>query len=152
MKPLLLALLLLTGCQDDCACGAGVEPLVLEEAVDLICLNHFHDNEGRLVFDQTIYYRWDGERFQVADWRLCKCKEMIPRAGVHGLSATWRDGDVLRRVRAGRFYETWTQHDPELVARDWLPKENRKGLRGPIVAPVRKRVDVLGWLKMWGGE
>jgi hypothetical protein len=36
--------------------------------------------------------------------------------------------DIMRRVRSKTIMETWTQHDPELAHRQFLPKEQRKGL------------------------
>ena len=44
------------------------------EKVDLIEVNHFYDEQGKLVLDQLIFYDWspaDG-RFQVRAWRLLK--------------------------------------------------------------------------------
>jgi hypothetical protein len=43
----------------------------------------------------------------------------------------WHDthqGDVLRRVTADIYEETWTQDDPEIENRDKFPKEKRKKL------------------------
>jgi hypothetical protein len=34
-------------------------------------------------------------------------------------------------VRAASFRETWTQYDPELIERDYLPKEKRRGFVKP---------------------
>ena len=54
--------------------------------------------------------------------------------GYHGgYVALWQDcgqgGEILRRVHSQSIRETWTQHDPELVEREYLPKERRKELR-----------------------
>ena len=105
------------------------------DEVDLIEINHFFDEQGRLVFDQIIYYDWSDEesRYQVRDWRLLKNPSQIPLRN-------WRDGnfvsvwhdfkhrDVLRRVQAKTLRETWTQYDPELVEREFLPEERRRKL------------------------
>lgn len=48
--------------------------------------------------------------------------------GGRGYSATWHDGELLRVIEAASFRETWTQYDPELVERDYLPKERRREL------------------------
>jgi hypothetical protein len=45
-------------------------PLV--DRVMLVEVNHFYDEQGRLVFDQVIWYDWDGDRYQIVDWRLLK--------------------------------------------------------------------------------
>lgn len=41
---------------------------------------------------------------------------------------SWRENDKLRKVRASLFKETWTTFDPELIERDYLPVDRRKGL------------------------
>ena len=45
-----------------------------------------------------------------------------------------RRGEVLRTVTAKSFRETWTQHDPELAERDYLPKERRRDFYRPSLA------------------
>jgi len=105
---------------------------VAEDRVDLIEVNHFYDEHGKHVFDQLIYYDWsatDG-RYQVRAWRLLKKKAQVPsRSWTHGdYVAVWQDGDILRRVRAESMRESWTQYDPELAEREFLPKEKRRDL------------------------
>jgi hypothetical protein len=46
-----------------------------------------------------------------------------------GYQSVWQDGEVLRRVRAESMRETWTQYDPELIEREYLPRERRRELR-----------------------
>ena len=116
---------------------------VTSDQVDLIEVNHFYDEHGRLVFDQVIFYDWstsDG-RYQVCAWRLLKTPAQIPyRNSTRDVFvATWHDGDVLRRVTGRSFRETWTQFDPELVEREFLPKERRRELRKPVVDSRRPR-------------
>ena len=41
----------------------------------------------------------------------------------------WFDGGVQRRVEAITVRESWTQYDPELTEREYLPKEKRRELR-----------------------
>ena len=41
----------------------------------------------------------------------------------------WHDGEQIRQIRSKSIRETWTQYDPELVEREYLPKERRKELR-----------------------
>jgi hypothetical protein len=106
---------------------------VTRESVDLIELNHFYDEHGRLVFDQTIFYDWTQaeDRYNVRAWRLVKNPSQLPQRDWFGggYSAMWHDGEQIRQVRSRSIRETWTQHDPELVEREWLPKERRKELR-----------------------
>ena len=102
---------------------------VASDSVDLIEVNHFYDEHGRLVFDQVIFYDWctSENRYQVRAWRLLKKSSQIPSRNVNTgqYVTTWHDGDVLRRVRASSFRESWTQYDPELREREYLPKDRR---------------------------
>lgn len=113
----------------------GLNPTedVARERVDLMEVNHFYDEQGRLVFDQVIFYDWSPEhsRYMVRAWRLVKNPTQLPerdwREG--GYLAVWQDGEVVRRVQAPSMRESWTQYDPELAEREYLPKERRKELR-----------------------
>ena len=107
-----------------------------EERVDLIEINHFHDDQGRPVFDQIIFYDWSAadSRYQVRDWRLLKSPNQIPlhNARDREFVATWNDfkaQDTLRTTKAKLMRETWTQYDPELVEREFLPENKRRKLR-----------------------
>ncbi|MEX2173830.1 MAG: hypothetical protein WD872_05670 [Pirellulaceae bacterium] len=123
----------------------GLNPAedVAREQVDLIEVNHFYDEQGRLVFDQVIFYDWAPEqsRHMVRAWRLVKNPAQLPerdwREG--GYQAVWQDGEVLRQVHARSMRETWTQYDPELVEREYLPKERRKELRAIKIEKVAAR-------------
>jgi hypothetical protein len=114
------------------------QPDVATDEVDLIEINHFHDDQGRLVFDQVIFYDWSPvhSRYLVRAWRLLKTPAQVPRRdyGQQEFVTIWHDGDVLRKVQAKVLRETWTQHDPELMAREYLPKERRRELQPVNVA------------------
>lgn len=116
---------------------------VVEDRVDLIEVNHFFDERGRLVFDQVIFYEWTAThgRYQVRTWRLLKSPAQQPqRDWRRGDYVTvWHDGDLLRKVRTAAVRETWTQHDPELIDRELLPKECRRGLPQPVGHGVLRR-------------
>lgn len=120
------------------ACGISPQDTVAFEQVGLVELNHFHDEQGRLVFDQVIFYDWSEPhgRYMVRAWRLVKTNSQLPqrnwRDGTY--VSIWHDGDTLRKVRAETMRETWTQHDPELTEREYLPKEKRKDLLPAKVA------------------
>ena len=105
---------------------------VTSDIVDLIEINHYYDEHGKHVFDQIIFYDWSPShsRYNVRAWRLLKKPAQIPsRNWKHGdYVAVWHDGDMLRRVRAQSVRESWTQHDPELTEREFLPKEKRRDL------------------------
>jgi hypothetical protein len=113
----------------------GVNPheRVARDSVDLIEVNHFYDEYGRLVLDQVIFYDWSAEhsRYMVRAWRLVKNASQLPQRDWQegGYIAVWQDGEVLRDVRSTAVRETWTQYDPELVEREYLPKEKRRELK-----------------------
>lgn len=111
-------------------------PGPIDERCDVMELNHFYDEQGRLVFDQVVFYDWSprDERHQVRAWRLFKSRDQVPRRDWSGggYVAVWFDGELLRRVRAQSCCETWTQFDPELVEREKLPKERRLELLGTV--------------------
>jgi hypothetical protein len=115
--------------------GLNIAPRedVARESVDLIELNHFYDEHGRLVFDQVIFYDWSANdaRYNVRAWRLVKNPAQLPQRDWSSgrYSAMWQDGEQLRHIQSKSFRETWTQYDPELVEREYLPKEKRKELR-----------------------
>jgi len=115
------------------------------DRVDLVEINHFFDEQGRLVFDQLIFYDWCAvqNRYNVRDWRLLKSPAQIPVRNWKDRDyvAVWHDfkeRDVLRKVVAKMIRETWTQYDPELVEREFLPQEKRRELSKPN-AVVKKR-------------
>ena len=115
------------------ACGISPQGDVARERVDLVEVNHFYDEQGRLVFDQTIFYDWSEShsRYMVRAWRLVKNPAQLPQRDWQdgGYVAVWHDGEVLRHVHAESMRETWTQYDPELIEREFLPKEQRRELR-----------------------
>ena len=105
---------------------------VIEDRCDVVEVNHFYDENGRLVFEQVIFWDWcdASARHQVRAWRLLKtCFQWPLRDWSRGgYSAIWHDGERLRTVRAGELRETWTQYDPELLQREILPTDARREL------------------------
>ena len=112
-------------------CVNPVENLATD-SVDLVEINHFYDEAGKHVFDQVIFYDWSPRhnRYHVRAWRLLKHPTQIPRRdwARDCYIAVWYDGIVMRRVVAQAVRESWTQYDPELVERSFLPKEQRREL------------------------
>lgn len=83
------------------------------------------------------------EEYKLKIMREWKLKEWPPNTpvpfvpqwkGISGLDErkkvyTFKDNDVYRRITFDTIVYTHTQYDPELVAREDLPKEKRRGLR-----------------------
>ncbi|HEX5102398.1 MAG TPA: hypothetical protein VFV87_01210, partial [Pirellulaceae bacterium] len=119
-------------------------PGASRETCDVIELNHFYNELGQPVFDQILFWEWSGSRYDVRAWRLVQQPEQLPRRDWRGggFVALWSDGpalqptatpplrEVFREVHAPSFRETWTQHDPELEERQFLPVQLRRGLKG----------------------
>ncbi len=116
----------------------GVSPArddITRDWVDVVELNHFYDENCRLVFDQLIFYDWNHRqaRYQVLAWRLAKTTDSLPVRDWSGggYVCFWQDGGetgLIRKIRAKSMRESWTQWDPELAERERLPKEQRKEL------------------------
>jgi len=108
------------------------EAVVLEDTVELIEVNHFYDDNAKLVFSQVIFYDWSfaSNRYQVRAWRILNKSSQIPSYNYKtGLfECIWLDGKELRRVRCKQVRESWTQFDPEILEREHLPKEYRREL------------------------
>jgi hypothetical protein len=113
--------------------GLSPPEYVVTDRVDVIEINHFYDEHGKLVFDQILYYEWSAaqSRYNVRAWRLLKSPAQVPQRDWQrgDFVARFYDGDALREVRAATMRESWTQYDPELIEREYLPKEQRRELR-----------------------
>lgn len=105
---------------------------VVADHVDLVEVNHYHDEQGRHVFDQMIFYDWNPHqrRFHVRAWRLIKEPTQVPRLDSRRnvWRVVWHDAGVLREVTADSHRETWTQYDPELINREHLAQDHRREL------------------------
>ena len=98
--------------------GFGIAPQddVARESVDLIELNHFYDEQGRLVFDQVIFYDWSAAdaRYNVRAWRLVKnsgpaSAARLERRRLFGHVARRRaDSPYLLASRSGRLGRSTT--------------------------------------------
>jgi len=121
--------------------GVFPQPAGIQDHFDLIEVNHYYDSRGQLIFDQMIFYEWSQKdaRFNVAAWRLMKSPWQVPRKRWTDevYTVTWRDGDVIRSITATNVRETWTQYDPELIERGYLPREHRRGLTDHICNPIK---------------
>ena len=102
--------------------GTGNEARVIEEPVDLIELNHFHDPCGRHVYDQVIFYNVAPEtgKFHVRAWCLVEDRETLSRRPLMDpktaiVRVEWWDDQqqIMRRLSSKQYRESWTQVDPE---------------------------------------
>lgn len=106
---------------------------VTRDSVDLVEVNHFYDEQGRLIFDQILFYEWSSKnaRFQILDkFRLVKFKDNYPcwDHDANRWVSHFIEMDRHRKVYARFQKETWTQYDPELLEREILPSEKRRPL------------------------
>lgn len=101
------------------------EPLACR--TDMLELNHFYDENGKLVFTQWIGWDWNDQLgTYVAQWYILKNQS-------HSVQF---DGLVLRCNHYGKRYkiisksfrETWTQYDPERFDYAIYNGDYRKGL------------------------
>jgi hypothetical protein len=121
------------------------------DRVDIIEHNAFFDEQGKLIFDQFIFWQ-DGN---VREWILAKnCREVIdetklkvigedflpkwvgdPRFmfykqdGKDNVCLIQHDNKELK-IYFETYIDTWTQFDHELIDREFLPKERRIPLGG----------------------
>ncbi len=109
----------------------------VHESVDLIELNHFHDEQGRPVYDQVIFYEWSASqaKYHVRAWCLIEPKEIVSRRPVQSFSddryhVRWFDNDqhIYRHISSQLYRETWTQTDPERANKKILDERNRTAL------------------------
>lgn len=101
----------------------GPEPLVVIDTVDVCELNHVYADDGSHTFTQVVWWRDNGERFEVVAWKIVKDGEPHIERG----QALWWDNG-LRQVKAKHYRERWSQYDVELYDREILPADQRKGL------------------------
>ncbi len=104
---------------------------------DTIELNHFYDGEGKLLFNQFVFWEFDesDSQWKVVDWML----------GTYNFGSTKVNYDLNTTVKTlvinrqtnlfkikykNRFFESWTQYDSELANRSILSIEKRRGLFG----------------------
>lgn len=132
-RPAAITAALFAACLLAAYCAAAIpRDGVARESCDVIEVNAFYGDDGKLIFDQAIFWDWSDRdaRYMVRAWRLIRHPSQLPqRDWEHGGYVTsWHDGELLRHVRAKSIRETWLQYDPELVERNWLPRERRAEL------------------------
>lgn len=132
----------------------------VRDTVDVIEVNHVVDGNCTPVFSQVIFWRWNywDSRYEVVAWRILKGvreqpKQLKPEPecwkgpawiGGHATPlrrydrggwwlSQWKDerDRCWREVAAPMHRETWTLRDPEVDNREWLPRDQRRGLSRP---------------------
>jgi len=132
---MLLCLLLIVG-----------QASVAHDHCDLVELNHFHDFQGRNVYDQVIFYEWNPEhsRYHVRSWAISENDKIPKRNYANG---TWRtcyterESNIERVITSTHFRESFTQTDPERDNKRLLDERLRHGLnkrlvKVPVVSPI----------------
>ena len=122
-----------------------MELSTLDQA-DVTEVNHYFDQNGKLVLEQVIWWEWSDleSRYQVRDWRLLKSKAVFRNRKLtyfHPIRRpqfdhrrdeyvmAWKDGEQYRIVRSVSMRETWTFYDPEVADRERLPRSDRRKLK-----------------------
>jgi hypothetical protein len=106
---------------------------VRRESVAIIEYNRFYGESGQLVFEQLIFIDIDrsgGE--EITAWRMVKHPSQVPAYDWERgcFVTTWYDSDsIMRSVFSHSLRDTFLQYDPELLARNELPQEKRRGLK-----------------------
>jgi hypothetical protein len=106
--------------------------LTMCDHVDLVELNHYYDDQGRVVFRQLIFYEWCSAsgRFNIRDFCLVRENSQLPvRDHRRGMFSTrWNDDGTHRHVTADLMRCTHTHFDPEVLEREYLDKNKRREL------------------------
>lgn len=105
-------------------CESGNVMRLDESTVDVAEVNSLYTDDGVHTFDQLIGWDFTDEGYRVAWWKLIRDGQPMPSRG----RVVWIDGTVLRKVRYRAFRRTFTQYDPELLDREKLPQDLRRGL------------------------
>lgn len=122
------------------AAGDLANQPVVSEAVDMIELNHFHDAQGRAVYDQVIFYEWSASRqvFHVRAWCLVEKDKPLAKQPVFSnasrlTTVRYYDAEskIERSVSSRIYRETWTQYDPERTNKRLLDESERMALYRP---------------------
>lgn len=118
----MLALVLMLTVMDD---PDIVCPLVI---VDKVEKNYVYNQNGHHYLTQYIGYVWHEDRraYHVAFWSLERNVRFITQDERTTLLTIWKK-DVLVRVRTDVYYECASMEDHELIDRQLLSKEKRRG-------------------------
>ena len=123
-------------------------PPVMESHHDRGHLNHYYDDNGRIIFTQFIFENLaECGEFRVQAWRLVSSTNSNTIRGLpvydydrNCYYMIWHDSNVLRKTYFDHICETDTQYDPEIADRDVLPKEKRSELPVPFLMKKRRNM------------
>jgi hypothetical protein len=91
------------------------------ESVELIETNHVFTYEGEPHLTQAIFYGREG----IIAWRMNSDGRLNPTGNV----LYFMDAGIVRCITARTVAESFTQHDVELSAREYLPANERRELK-----------------------
>lgn len=114
--------------------ASGAEPLAIESRAAWIELNTVYAVEQcketgqqqiRVTLKQVIFWSGNGHD-DCMGWRLAD--KVTIHEDARGVSAVWHDGDTLRKVQAKFVLESYTLFDREILHRELVAPEFRRGL------------------------
>jgi hypothetical protein len=114
----------------------------VSDRVDLIELNHYHNEQGQHAFSQVIFWHRAPETgwMQVRAWCMVDDQNVCTRrphrdyeTGLYRVE--WNDTEkkVQRKITSQSFRESWSQLDPERENKKRLEDRDRLRLSLPFV-------------------
>lgn len=117
----------------------------IEKQVDcnLIEKNNIYDKDGLYTFTQYIYYNWDPElkRNIVIDFVIQETRKFEVIEVNNFFHQKIVKDHKIYKIRAKHFRESWTQFDPEILNKKYLPerlRENFQSYEAPPPKPLPK--------------
>lgn len=104
---------------------------IISDTFDRVEINRYHDDNGRFVFEQLIFYDWDsyGGRFRCEGFLLAKDDQRDKVSySVEGNSIILNGGGEIRNIKFKSLHRSWTQYDVEMELRKPDDKKYRRGL------------------------
>lgn len=102
--------------------GASDVPCGVEKFnISVAELNHYYDENGKIVFHQVIWMDWGNNGHHVQAWKWLKDVRMVQNWSYFFV------GGKLVAIRANSRSTTWTQKDPEVSDRSIRPAHQRSG-------------------------
>jgi hypothetical protein len=106
-------------------CGDDPVVSVPVHYVEVIERNTVLGWDGTPHLEQWILWGRHPDYFelQICEWWVHR-GDKVTKAGGWYVMSFWR-GEQLHVIKSKGYKRSWTLHDPELISRDWLPKEKR---------------------------
>lgn len=115
--------------------GGGHQTTPIVQRVDLIELNHCHDDQGRHCYDQLVFYEWspDYRRYHVVAWSLVDnglARMPTLDRDKQKYLIRWHDRETgrSREIWSPLFRETWSNSDPERANKKLMDEKYRVSL------------------------